>query len=59
MIVRRMWARITTQFNDEQGASLVEYALLISLIALVAFAAVALLGVALADEYSQIANTMA
>lgn len=57
--MQKLWARITTYFDDEQGASLVEYALLISLIALVAFAAVALFGIALADEYSQIANTMA
>lgn len=57
--MQKLWARITTYFDDEQGASLVEYALLISLIALVAFAAVALFGIALADEYSEIANTMA
>lgn len=58
MIVQRIWARITTFVHDERGASLVEYALLVSLIALVALAAVALFGIALADEYSEIASNI-
>jgi Flp pilus assembly pilin Flp len=41
---------------DQRGASLVEYALLISLIALVAAAAVVLLGGATGDQISSAAN---
>ena len=44
--------------DDQTGASLVEYALLVSLIALVAFAAVAAFGGALSTEYSGIADSM-
>ncbi len=44
--------------DDQNGASLVEYALLITLIAAVAFIAVAAFGGALSSEYSTIAETM-
>jgi Flp pilus assembly pilin Flp len=44
--------------DSERGASLVEYALLVSLIALVAFIAVAAFGGALSTEYSDIAGSM-
>lgn len=44
--------------DDQTGASLVEYALLISLIALVAFAAVATFGGELSSEYSEIAESL-
>lgn len=44
--------------SSERGASLVEYTLLVGLIALVAFAAVALFGQTLSGEYSSIASTM-
>lgn len=44
--------------DDQTGASLVEYALLVSLIALVAFAAVAAFGGALSTEYSGIADSL-
>jgi pilus assembly protein Flp/PilA len=40
-LVWRIWARATL---SERGASLVEYALLLALIAMVCFAAVGLLG---------------
>jgi Flp pilus assembly pilin Flp len=44
--------------GEERGASLVEYALLITLIAAVAFIAVASFGGALSGEYSEIADSM-
>jgi pilus assembly protein Flp/PilA len=44
--------------DDQDGASLVEYALLISLIAAVAFIAVTAFGGSLSSEYSDIANSM-
>lgn len=47
-----------TIFSREDGASMVEYALLIALIAVVAVAAVALFGSALSDEFDQIASSI-
>ena len=44
--------------GEERGASLVEYALLVSLIAAVALIAVASFGGALSSEYSEIADSM-
>jgi pilus assembly protein Flp/PilA len=42
--------------DDQDGASLVEYALLITLIAAVAFIAVASLGTTLSGQYGEIAS---
>lgn len=47
----RLWLRLTAR-HDERGANLVEYTLLVALIALVAFAAVASLGDTLPSEFS-------
>jgi Flp pilus assembly pilin Flp len=44
--------------GEERGASLVEYALLVTLIAAVALIAVASLGGALSSEYSEIADSI-
>ncbi len=44
--------------DDQRGASLVEYALLVSLIAAVALIAVATFGTALSDEYATISNSI-
>ena len=44
--------------EDESGASLVEYALLVALIALVAIVAVTTFGGELSSEYSEIADSM-
>ncbi len=44
--------------EDESGASLVEYALLVALIAIVAVVAVAAFGGSLSSEYSDIADSM-
>jgi Flp pilus assembly pilin Flp len=44
--------------GEERGASLVEYALLITLIAAVALIAIASFGGALSGEYSEIADSM-
>ena len=45
------WLR--ARFDDEKGASLVEYALLVALIAVVCIAAVTLLGKNASDEVRQ------
>jgi len=42
--------------RDDEGASIVEYALLISMIALIALVAVAAFGTSLSNEYSDIAT---
>lgn len=44
--------------NDDAGASIVEYALLVSLIALIALVAVAAFGTSLSGSYSDIANSI-
>jgi pilus assembly protein Flp/PilA len=49
-------AILTRHTENDEGASIVEYALLISLIALVALIAVAAFGTSLSSEYSDIAN---
>ena len=52
-----LWLRLTVR-HDERGANLVEYALLVALIALVAFAAVASLGDTLPGEFSSAAEPL-
>ena len=47
------------QVVDERGASMVEYALLIALIALVAVSAVTLFGESLSGEFNSIADSVA
>jgi len=50
-------ARLLSFRADEDGASLVEYALLVALIALVAVVAVRFFGQELSTSYSDIANS--
>ena len=45
--------------NDDRGASMVEYALLVLLIAIVALVSVALAGNELSETYSEIASGVA
>ena len=51
-----MW--LQARFDDEEGASLVEYALLVALIAVVCIAAVTLLGGNASDKFSTIAQSI-
>jgi Flp pilus assembly pilin Flp len=46
-------------YLDDKGASMVEYALLVILIAIVALVAVALAGEELSETYSEIASSVA
>ena len=55
----RVVAAFQRRNDGETGASMVEYVLLVSLIAMIAFAAVALLGQALDGQYSSIADSVA
>ena len=45
-------------FKDEEGASLVEYVLMVALIAVVCIAAVTLLGTAAKDKFNTTANAI-
>ena len=50
------WLR--ARFDEERGASLVEYALLVALIAVVCIAAISLLGGAASSKFSTVANSL-
>ncbi|MEN8239417.1 MAG: Flp family type IVb pilin [Actinomycetota bacterium] len=58
----RLYVRTRTAVGDllgrQDGASMVEYALLIALIAMVAIVAVTLVGSALDDKYDEIASSV-
>ena len=54
----RALAAIHAFMAQERGASMVEYAFLVALIAMAAFAAVALMGSALGDEYDTISRSV-
>ena len=62
MDIKTQWNVFATwlraRVNDERGASLVEYALLVALIAVVCIAAISLLGNAAASKFSSIGNTI-
>lgn len=51
-------AWLNAKVSSERGASLVEYALLVALIAVVCIGAVTFLGNAAADEFSQVGNSI-
>ena len=50
----RMWTAIQSRFNDEEGASLVEYALLVALIAVVAIVAITAVGEAVSSNFNNV-----
>ena len=49
---------LTSHIKSERGASLVEYALLVALIAVVCIAAVTTLGKSAADKFSDVGNSI-
>ena len=55
----RIWTAFQSRFvADEEGASLVEYALLVALIAVVALVAIRFLGNAVSDEFDSVGNQL-
>jgi pilus assembly protein Flp/PilA len=52
-------AWITSRIRSERGASLVEYALLVALIAAVCIVAVSNFGTAASDQFQNVADTVA
>ncbi len=53
-----LWTKVTTWMKDEKGASMVEYALLVVLIAIVALVAVSLAGDEISSVFSEIADEL-
>ena len=51
-------AWITSRIDDERGASLVEYALLVALIAVVCLAAVTALGQTASEKFSEVDSSL-
>ena len=51
-------AWLKARFESERGASLVEYALLVALIAVVCIGAVTFLGREAADNFSEVGNSI-
>lgn len=53
-----LWTKATTWMKEEKGASMVEYALLVVLIAIVALVAVTLAGDAVSETFSEIGSSL-
>jgi pilus assembly protein Flp/PilA len=51
-----LWTRLTSWIQEEKGASMVEYALLVVLIAIVALVAVQIAGTEVSETFSEIAS---
>ncbi len=51
-----LWTEVMTRMREEMGASMVEYALLVVLIAIVALVAVQVAGSEVSEMYSEIAS---
>ncbi len=55
----RLWAAYQSRFiQDEEGASMVEYALLIALIAMAVIAGAVFFGSELSESFSEVGDTM-
>jgi len=55
----RLWTAFQSRIvKDDEGASMVEYALLVALIAIIAIVAVTLVGQAVSDNFDSIADTL-
>ena len=51
-----LWTKVTSWIQEEKGASMVEYALLVVLIAIVALVAVQIAGTEVSETFSEIAS---
>ncbi len=51
-----LWTKVTTWVKSEKGASMVEYALLVVLIAIIALVAVAFAGDQVSETFSEIGS---
>jgi Flp pilus assembly pilin Flp len=55
-IVTRLWTRVPGRIKEDEGASMVEYALLIVLIAIIALLAIRLAGNQVSSAFSEIGS---
>lgn len=53
-----IWTKATNWMKEEKGASMVEYALLIVLIAIVALVAITLAGDAVSETFSEVGSAL-
>ena len=53
-----LWTKLTTWMKEEKGASMVEYALLVVLIAIIAIVAVSIAGKNVSAAFSTIAGSL-
>jgi Flp pilus assembly pilin Flp len=53
-----LWTKLTAWVKEEKGASMVEYALLVVLIAIIAIVAISIAGRQVSTAFSTIANTL-
>jgi pilus assembly protein Flp/PilA len=53
-----IWTKATTWMKEEKGASMVEYALLVVLIAIVALIAITLAGDAVSETFSEVGSAL-
>ena len=51
-----LWTKVTSWMQEEKGASMVEYALLVVLIAIVALVAVQIAGEEVSETFSEIGS---
>lgn len=51
-----LWTKVTTWMKSEKGASMVEYALLVVLIAIVALVAVSIAGDEVSETFSEVSS---
>jgi len=54
-----LWTKVNSWMRDDEGASMVEYALLVVLIAIVALVAVRLAGTQVSTTFSEIGSGLA
>jgi Flp pilus assembly pilin Flp len=53
-----LWSKLVTWYHSEKGASMVEYALLVVLIAIIALVAVRLAGQAVSNTFNSVGQTL-
>jgi pilus assembly protein Flp/PilA len=51
-----LWTKVTSWIQSEKGASMVEYALLVVLIAIVALVAVQIAGTEVSETFSEVSS---
>ena len=58
LYVLKTWIQARLNIGDERGASMVEYGLLLALIAVIAIVAVRALGGGVSDKFNEVKNSL-